>query len=233
MDCFVPSAARAGASGRAAGVLLLAVLMLAAVPGCTKSHHGAAGKAGATPPASPSPASTAAPTAHFSTQGVRAVDAQDRPSVNPAANAAAKQVINLVDTYYNTAFLQPSQWGGGSFPSLSSLFTPDAGASVPANLQALSLGPLAPQIARVNPSTESTNVVDVLIEANGSPSYATVTTRFQATTVPTGSAASVTILQSAQFMVDTSDYKIAGYDVTTSFSGQSASASYSPAPGTA
>jgi hypothetical protein len=195
------------------------MVVLAGVPACSAAH-----KSGAAKPAFSNPA-----VADFSTMGVRAVDAQDRQSSNAAANAALKQVINLVNTYYDNAFLQPSDWANGSFPNLSGLFTSDAAGTVPANLQTLSLGPLASQVAGVKPQTETTTIVSVLIEPNGSASYATVTTRFAGTTVPVGSAASVQILQSAQFMIDASDYKIAGYDVSTSFAGQSASASYTPA----
>jgi hypothetical protein len=213
------------AAARATGAVVLAVVVLAGVPGCTKAH-----KSTAHPSASPSPqpSSTTPATANFSTQGVRAVDAQDRQSSNATANAALKQVISLVNTYYNNAFLQPSDWANGSFPNLSGLFTSDAAGTVAANLQTLSLGPLASQVARVSPQTETTTIVSVLIEPNGSASYATVTARFAGTTVPVGSAAPVQILQSAQFMIDASDYKIAGYDVSTSFAGQSAAASYTP-----
>jgi hypothetical protein len=235
MRCLLRIPARPRATGRSTGAVILAFLAVATLAGCSKSHPSAKGSTSPThsPSPKPSPASTAPPSADFSTQGVRAVDPQDRAASNTAANNAAKQVLNLIDTYYNTAFLQPSNWGNGTFPTLSSLFTPDAGGSAAANLQALSLGPLATQIARVNPSTETTNVVSVLIEPNGNPSYATVTTRFQATTQPVGTAAPVTILQSAQFMIDATSFKIAGYDVSTSFNGAAAAASYSPPAGSA
>ena len=214
--------------------MALAVALLTAA-GCSKSNPSARGTpspgstSGHSP--TPTPSSTGIPTADFSYQGVRPDDAQNRPSANGPAGDAAKKAVQAVDTYYDTAFLQPSDWGGGSFPSLAGLFTPDAAASVAANLQALSLGPLAKQITRVNPSVETGDTVDVLIEANGSPSYATVATRFQATSVPAAGSAPVKIVQSAQFMIETSDDKIAAYDVTTSFNGQSSSSSYTPPPG--
>lgn len=222
--------ARPPRSGRATGVLLITAIALVTV-GCGKSHPKAAHpSASATP--TPSPSSTAPASANFSTQGVRAVDSQDRPSSNATANDAAKKVIALINTYYNTAFLQPASWGNGAFPTLSSLFTGDAAGSVPANLQAMSLGPLAPQVSRVNPSKESAGVVAVLIEDNGSATFATVTTRFEATGEPAGTAAPVGILQSAQFMVNVPAGKIAGYDVSTSFSGLTKTASYHAPGGT-
>ncbi|MGH2717906.1 MAG: hypothetical protein ACRDJU_04935 [Actinomycetota bacterium] len=217
----------------ARGVLLIASLMLLAAAGCTKSPSAKGTKPGSTSghTPTPTPSSTGIPTADLSYQGVQPLDAQSRPTSNGPAGDAAKKAVQAIDTYYNTAFLQPSNWGGGSFPSLAGLFTPDAGASVAANLQALSLGPLASQITRVNPQVETGSKVQVLIESNGQPSYATVTTRFQATSVPAGSAAPVQILQSGQFMIETSDYKIAAYDVSTSFNGVSKSSSYTPPPG--
>lgn len=216
------------------GVVLLASLTLLAAAGCTKSHSGAKGTpnpalSGHTP--TPTPTSTGIPNADFSYQGVQPLDSQNRASSNGPAADAAKKAVQAIDTYFDTAFLNPAAWAGGAFSSLPGLFTSDAAASVTANLQSLSLGPLAAQITRVNPQTQSADKVEVLIEDNGQPSYATVTTRFQATSVPAGSAAPVQILQSGQFIIETGAYKIAAYDVTTSFNGVSKSSSYTaPAP---
>lgn len=226
----VPSlfAARRGAVSAVA--LLLVGLLLAA---CSSSKKPAAhGSATATPSKGSPPAKTspspAVVEAHFVEAGVRAVDDQDRPSSNDAANAAAKKVIELVDSYYNDAFLQPSQWGNGQFPALSGLFTSDAASSVAPNLAVLSLGSLATQLSKVTPTKQNANTVAVLIEPNGQPSYATITTRLEATGTPTAGGGSVTILQSAQFMILATGgtYHIAGYDITSSYSGVSGSARY-------
>lgn len=223
-----PTPARRGA-GSAVAIVLVG-LLLAACSSSKKPAASGSGTPSGTHPAStqPSPSSTAPPQANFVAAGVKADDAQDRTSVNDAANATAKQVENLVNTYYNDAFLQPSQWGDGAFPSLSGLFTSDAATSVGANLQTLALGPLAKQIARVTPTKETESTVNVLIEADGTPSYATVITRFEARATPSAGGPAVVILQSAQFMIQASggSYHIAGYDVSTSFSGTSTSASY-------
>lgn len=217
----------------ARGILVLASVALLAAAGCSKSKPSAHPSAGSTSghTAAPTPSSTGIPSADFSYQGVRPDDAQDRASANGPAGDAAKQAVNAVNNYYDQAFLKPGDWGGGSFPGLAGLFTADAASSVAANLQSLSLGHFASQISRVNPQVETGSIVDVLIEANGSPSYATLSTRFQATSVPSGSAAPVQILQSAQFMIETNDYKIVAYDVTTSINGSSSTSSYTPPPG--
>ncbi|HEU5002609.1 MAG TPA: hypothetical protein VFW71_07520 [Actinomycetota bacterium] len=229
MPFSLPFAARRGA-GTALALLLVGLLLAA----CSSSKKPAASGSATsrTPPgkasAKPSPSSTAPPQANFSASGVKPVDAQDRSSANEAANAAAKQVINLMDTYYNDAFLQPAQWGGGTFPSLSGLFTQDAAGSVAANLPVLTLGGLANQISRVDPTKQSAGEVSVLIEPDGSASFATVTTRFEGTGKPSGGGPAVQILQSAQFMVQISGStaQIAGYDITSSYAGVAGSASY-------
>lgn len=189
------------------------------------------------PSASPSPAAAASPAeiaAHFNLNGAHAYDAQDRPAGNGVANDVANKVATLVDTYYNIAFVQPSHWHGGAHPELPSLFTSDAAATVGPNLQTLALGSAAANLAKVQPTVQGLGVIGVLIEPNLSPSYATVGTHFEGTGAPsTAGGTTVHITVDAQFFVDASSYKIAGYDVTMSINGVAKSASYNPPSGAA
>jgi hypothetical protein len=164
--------------------------------------------------------------------GVAALDSQDRPAVGAVANDVARHVQATLNEYYNIAFLRPSRWGGGSFPDLQGLFTPDARATVTPNLATLSLGPVAAVLAKVDPSVENAGVISVLIEQNQSASYATVLAQFDGKGTPKDKAADpIHIVQSAQFMIDVgSGYKIAGYDITTQIDSVTKSASYH-APG--
>src|SRR5579872_3890322 len=102
------------------GLVALAVALLTAA-GCSKSNPSARGTpspgstSGHSP--TPTPSSTGIPTADFSYQGVRPDDAQNRPSANGPAGDAAKKAVQAVDTYYDTAFLQPSDWAAGASPA--------------------------------------------------------------------------------------------------------------------
>ena len=164
--------------------------------------------------------------------GVAAVDSQDRPAANAVANDVATHVLATLNEFYNIGFLHPSRWGGGSFPDLQGLFTPDARYTVAPNLPTLSLGPVANVLAKVDPTLQHAGIIAVLIEQNQSASYATVSTRFEGKGTPTDKAADpISVGQSAQFMIDVGNgYRIAGYDVTTQIDSVAKSASYH-APG--
>lgn len=185
----------------------------------------------AAPSPSPSPAEIAA---HFASIGAHAYDSQDRVQGNAVANDAAGKVATMVDTYYDIAFVQPSHWHGGTHPELPSLFTSDAAPTVGPNLQTLALGSATANLSRVQPTVQNLGLVGVLIESNLTASYATVATHFEGTGEPsTAGGATVHITVDAQFLVDASSYKIAGYDVTLSINGVPKSASYNPPGGVA
>jgi hypothetical protein len=162
--------------------------------------------------------------------GVAAVDSQDRPAANAVANDVAGHVLATLNEFYNIGFLHPSRWGGGSFPDLQGLFTPDARYTVAPNLATLSLGPVATVLTKVDPTLQHAGLIAVLIEQNQSASYATVSTQFEGKGTPTDKAADpIRVAQSAQFMIDVGNgYRIAGYDVTTQIDSVAKSASYHP-----
>jgi len=149
-------------------------------------------------------------------QGVRAVDSQDRPQANQTAIQASNQVVAVLNSYYNIAFLQPKRWGGGTHPDLAGLFTDEAKHAVAADLQTLALGSVAPRLARVEPSKQTAGAISVLIEPDLSGSYAAATVDFEGTGRPTASGEGpIKIVQTGQFMFARvgGDYKIAGYDL--------------------
>ncbi|MEA2504486.1 MAG: hypothetical protein QOG36_1529 [Actinomycetota bacterium] len=221
---------------RVPGALVLTAVLALALPGCSKSHKKPAAqpKASATPTPSPSPSpSPPEASANFVANGVAAVDSQDRPAANAVANDVATHVLATLNEFYNIGFLHPSRWGGGSFPDLQGLFTPDARYTVAPNLPTLSLGPVANVLAKVDPTLQHAGIIAVLIEQNQGASYATVSTRFEGKGTPTDKAADpISVGQSAQFMIDVGNgYRIAGYDITTQIDSVAKSASYHP-PGT-
>src|SRR5438067_297849 len=126
-----PQPSRRFHTHRFSPVLVFATVLAVGLPGCSKAHKPAAPpkpSASATP--SPSPSPTAGAQADFHAEGVAAVDAQNRAASNDVANAASRKVLDVIDAYYNIAFLQPSRWAGGGHPDLPGLFSDDAKASV-------------------------------------------------------------------------------------------------------
>src|ERR1700704_2906058 len=127
---------------RIPGALVLTAVLALALPGCSKSHKKPAVQPTSSPSPSPSPSATkpAEFCADFHAEAVAAVDAQNRPASNNVATDAAKKVIDLINAYYNSAYLEPGRWAGGSHPDLAGMFADDAKASVGPNLQVLALG---------------------------------------------------------------------------------------------
>jgi hypothetical protein len=160
---------------------------------------------------------------------VAAVDAQNRPASNNVATDAAKKVIDLINAYYNSAYLEPGRWAGGSHPDLAGMFADDAKASVGPNLQVLALGSVAPLLTRVVPNVQRAAMIRVLIEPNQSASYAAVYTHFDGTGQPAASGAQpVHIIHDFQILMDVGAGKIVGYEATTSEDSTPKSASYFP-----
>ena len=207
-------------------IALIIFFSLGAVPACSKSHPKA--KKSPTPSASPSPSKPPEPQADFRASGVAPVDAQDRASAFGAANDAAKKVIDLVNTYYDIAFLQPSRWGGGQHPDLGTLFSDDAKGSLAGNLQVVALGSVAAQLSKVTPVNEQAGTIRVLIEPNGGASYAAVPTHFDATGTAVSGGGAVPITHDAQLLVDIAAGKIIGYDMGSRIGGSASGASYVP-----
>ena len=214
---------------RVTGALVLTAMIALALPGCSKSHRKPAAHPTATASPTPSASKPADVHADFHAEGVAAVDAQNRASSNNVANDAAKKVIDLIDAYYNSAFLEPGRWAGGSHPDLAGMFTDDAKASVGPNLQVLALGSVAPLLTRVVPNQERAATIRVLIEPNQSASFAAVSTHFDGTGQPAAPGAQpVHIIHDFQILMDIGAGKIVGYEATTSEDSVTKSASYLP-----
>src|SRR5438552_2434217 len=216
---------------RVTGALVLMAMVALALAGCSKSHKKPAAQP--TPTASASPtASPSKPTdvhADFHAEGVAAVDAQNRATSNNVANDAAKKVLDLIDAYYNSAFLEPGRWAGGSHPDVAGMFSDDAKDSVGPNLQVLALGSVAPLLTRVVPNQERAATIRVLIEPNQSASFAAVYTHFDGTGQPAAPGAQpVHIIHDFQILMDVGAGKIVGYEATTSEDSVTKSASYLP-----
>lgn len=152
-------------------LVLTVVAALTLAPACTK---GKPRKPSAKPTASP-----ATTQASFRAGQVRAVDAGDRQEANGAAADAAAKVIDVVNSYYTIAFLDPNRWSRGAHPDLASLFTAETQAGVGPNLQGLALAELAPKVSQVEPMKQEASLIKVVIEQDLSAPVAVVTTVFE------------------------------------------------------
>jgi len=216
---------------RGSGALLLVAVAVLALPACSKSKKPAAAKTSAAPKPTPTPSPTKPAEVHadFHAAGVAAVDAQNRASSNDVANAAAKKVIDLVNSYYDIAFLTPSRWGGGTHPDLGGLFGGEVAGTLGPDLPALALGSVAPQLSEVQPNVETATTIKVLIEPNQLASFAVVNTHFEGTGKPaTAAGQNVHIVHDFQFMMDVGGGRIVAYDAATAEDGVTKSASYFP-----
>jgi hypothetical protein len=130
--------------------LCLALSLLLGATGCSRDDKSSGGK-------KPSP-SAAPSVAAFKATSIQAVDPGDRTQANEKANQVAAQVVELINSYYAIAFVDPAKWGEGQHGDLAALFRDDVKAQVPAQLQGLALGDLAPKLTKVTPSKEEVAV---------------------------------------------------------------------------
>jgi hypothetical protein len=149
------------------------LLALMGAPACSKSKPSAEN--------SPSPTSGGPVKAGFKAVAVQAVDAGDRPQARDKANQVAAQVVDLFNSYYTVAFIDPAKWGTGQHASLPDLFTGDLRGQVGGQLQGLALGDLAPRIASVKPDREEVQVKVFVSDGDMSAPLVAATTLFEAT----------------------------------------------------
>jgi hypothetical protein len=149
------------------------LLALLGAPACSKSKPSAVN--------SPSPTSPGAAKAGFKVVALEAVDAGDRPQARDKANQVAAQVVDLFNSYYTVAFIDPAKWGNGQHATLPDLFTGDVRGQVGSQLQGLALGDLAAKIASVQPGRQEVAVKVFVDDGDMSAPVVAVNTLFEAT----------------------------------------------------
>lgn len=117
----------------------------------------------------------------FQTGEVRAVDARERAEANAAAMEEAGKVVEMLNSYYRVAFVDPQRWEGGKHPDLAGLFTDEARPSVASNLGGLALADLAPRLKTVSPTRQEATKVSFELEDNLSSLFAIATVTFEGT----------------------------------------------------
>lgn len=187
--------------------ILLALLML--LPGACSQDNG---PAGADPEPSPEPPKVSE--AAFELGEVRAFDAQERPESAQKAHDEAVNIVGLINSFYNAAFLNPEQWQSGAHPDLAGLFTAEAQGSMGANLPHLAMAELSDQVELVEPTLQRMDRTAFFVDDDGSLPLGLVSVTFEATGKVAGGEADVQIRHQAHYWLqrEGETYKISAYN---------------------
>lgn len=192
---------------RLASILLMVVLLAA---GC--SSDGSAPGSG--PPKQGKPVEPEIPKADFNLLNLKAIDPQDRPDAGAKAEEKRAQILEMFNSLYNEAFLDPAKWEGGAHPGVSGFFTQEAQGGLTANLGSLALGDIVPGITAVTPDKQEITRLTLYVGDDFSVPLGVASIVFDATATPVGKGATpVIIRQTAEFWLqkDGDGYKIAAY----------------------
>lgn len=141
------------------------------------------------------PREPAVPSANFNVLNLRAIDPRERPEANGKAEEQKAAVLNLVNGFYNAAFLDPAKWAGGTHPDLPAFFTQQAQAGLAANLGTLALTDIATSIKSVKPDREEITRLTMYLGDDLSVPVGVATVAFDATATPTASGAPPVIIR--------------------------------------
>jgi len=188
-------------------VLAIVTAILLAASACTAAKS----------PPRPGPrASAITRSARFKPAEIVALDPKDRPEARQKADQLATTAMSLIDTFYDTAFVDPRLWMGGAHPGLASLFTQEARIRLQGDIEALALGRLAPQLTGVRVLRQQAPKITFLFEDDLSAPVVLVSTEFSAQGIPRGAGrAPLDISHSGDFWLsdESGAYKIYAYSV--------------------
>jgi hypothetical protein len=129
------------------------------------------------------------PTANFSVGEVRVIDSQDRPEAGSNAAAKVEKVKELINNYYNAAFVDPAKWGDGGHPELASLFTDEAKPQVGPRIGVLALGDVSKSVRSVEPQKQQIDRLTLYFDGDPNTALGVVSTTFEATAAPAAEGA--------------------------------------------
>ena len=95
-------------------------------------------------------------------------------------DAEGAAIVALLDQWYQTAFVEVEGFGDGTFPEVAALFAESARASFTEDVDALTIGPAALEVSRVEPE-DATAKISIYFEDGVDPTYATAQVAFAAT----------------------------------------------------
>jgi hypothetical protein len=129
------------------------------------------------------------PAANFAVGEVRVIDSQDRPEAGGNAGPKVDKVKELVNNYYNAAFVDPGKWGDGGHPELANLFTEEAKPQVGPRIGILALGEASKSLKRVEPQKQQIDRLTLYFDGDPNAPLGVVSTSFEATATPAAEGA--------------------------------------------
>lgn len=118
------------------------------------------------------------PTPEVAFQGTFAGEG-DRAPDDAAVQREGEAIVELLDGWYQQAFVDPERFGDGTFPEVAALFDEEARAAFTEDVAALTIGPAREEVDRVEPTT-STADITIFFEDGEQPRWATATVTFAA-----------------------------------------------------
>jgi len=111
--------------------------------------------------------------------------ASDAGTPNKATVAAeAQDIVAMLNDWYQTAYIDPSQFGDGTFPSVAAHFAGDAKASFTKDIGSFTIAEARTRVARVVPSQQRATITVFMLDGK-TPTYATALIRFMAVATQT------------------------------------------------
>jgi hypothetical protein len=95
-----------------------------------------------------------------------------------AVTTEGKQIVSLLNDWYEQAFVNTDKFGDGSFPDIAKSFTAGARTSFSKDLATLTIGDARTEVKRVDPTTQTAKVT--VYFNNGNPTYAIAAVHFVA-----------------------------------------------------
>lgn len=151
--------------------------------------------------------------ANFKLGAVKAVDPKNRPDSAQKATDEAAKVVDLVNTFYSAAFLDPAKWKSGQHPDLAPLFTAEAQPGEAANLNSLAMSDLSDKIESVESKIQNIDRVTFFVDDDGSLPLGLASVAFEAVGKPSGDGDDVVIRHGASFWLqrEGDTYKISAF----------------------
>jgi hypothetical protein len=150
------------------GIGVVVIIVLAAV---IANLAGGKKKPGSTPP--PGIAQVA-----FVASVKGATDAKSPPAKG-ALTKESKQIVSMLNDWYEQAFVNTEKFGDGTFPDIAKSFTAAASMSFTKDLATLTIGEARTEVKRVDPTAQTAKVT--VYFGNGKPTYAIAAVHFAAT----------------------------------------------------
>ena len=106
-------------------------------------------------------------------------EGDSKPS-DEAVQAEGEKIVELLDDWYQQAFVDPEKFGDGTFPEVAATFDEAARIAFAEDVDALTIGPAREEVERVEPTT-ATATITVFFEKGKTPTWATAAVSFAAT----------------------------------------------------